>query len=197
MPTFLLIAFNVIMYLYTALLSQNLFKIDPLVIYQYGQENSLVLQGSYWQLLTAMFVHVSIIHLVGNMLFLLIFGLRAEEMFDISEYLLIYFLSGLGGNLLTLVPTLLWDMPILSAGASGAIFGMFGAVTVYVCSRLGQSIASALVYAFFLLMLSIGFGVNIFAHVGGLAVGLLIGYSLGVTRKARTVQSYDYRVYRG
>ena len=56
--------------------------------------------GAYYQLFTSMFIHASIFHLVGNMLFLLIFGLRGEEMFSLPEFLGIYLLGGLAGNLL-------------------------------------------------------------------------------------------------
>ena len=188
MPTYVLIALNVAVYAYTSLLSGSFLETNENVLYQYGQVNGLVMQGWYWQLLTAMFVHVTIIHLVGNMLFLFIFGLRAEEMFDIKEYLLIYFLSGLAGNLLSL----LLGPYMVSAGASGAIFGMFGAVTVYVRRTIGQSILGALIFSFFLLVISAGFGVNVIAHLGGLAIGLLIGYFLGATHKPRTIREHSY-----
>lgn len=157
------------------------------VIQQYGQYNLFVLNGGYWQLFTSMFVHVSIIHLFGNMLFLLIFGLRAEELFSIKEYMLVYFLSGLVGNLLTLI----FGPMIVSAGASGAIFGLFGACTVHIRHAMGQSIISALLYSFFLLMISFGPDVNNLAHLGGLIVGLLIGYELIKTRKPTI--TYGYR----
>ena len=125
------------------------------------------------------------------MLFLLVFGLRAEEMFSLPEYLSIYFLTGLAGNLLTL-----WFMDPLtpSAGASGAIFGMFGACVIYDRRSIGQSIVGALIYAFFLFIISAGPNVNYFAHLGGLGAGLLIGYILASRRKgdAKYRISYSY-----
>jgi rhomboid protease GluP len=159
----------------------------------YGQVNGFILYyGWYWQLFSSIFVHVTIIHLAGNMLFLLVFGLRAEEMFSLPEYLSIYFLTGLAGNLLTL-----WFMDPYtpSAGASGAIFGMFGACVIYDRRSIGQSIVGALIYAFFLFMISAGPNVNYFAHLGGLGAGLLIGYILASRRKgdAKYRISYSYR----
>ena len=188
MPTYIIIALNIAVYAYTSVLSGNVMETDYYVILRYGQYNLFVLNGRYWQLFTAMFVHVNIVHLLGNMLFLLIFGLRAEELFDIQEYLLIYFLSGLAGNLLTL---LFGPLAPPSAGASGAIFGLFGACAIYVRRAIGQSIISALLYSIFLLMISSGPGVNYLAHLGGLGVGLLIGYGLAATRKFRV--AYEYR----
>ncbi|MDI6847200.1 MAG: rhomboid family intramembrane serine protease [Candidatus Bathyarchaeia archaeon] len=188
MLTYLIIALNIIVYAYTAILSGNFFEIGDYVLRQYGQDNSFVLNGGYWQLFTAMFAHVNIIHLLGNMFFLLIFGLRAEELFKIQEYLLVYFLSGLAGNLLTL----LFGPSMVSAGASGAIFGLFGACTIYIRRAVGQSIIGALLYSFFLLMMSAGQNVNNLAHLGGLVAGLLIGYALAERRKLRIIHEYSY-----
>jgi len=189
MPTYILIAANIAVYIFTSIQSMNFFVMENSVIAQYGQWNRYVLEGgAYWQLFTAMFVHVNIVHLAGNMLFLFIFGLRAEGMFDIKEYLLIYLLSGLAGNLLTL----LFGPSMISAGASGALFGMFGAVTIYVRRAIGQSIAGALLYAFFLLILSAGLGVNVLAHLGGLVVGLLLGYAFAAIRRSNVMYQYRY-----
>jgi rhomboid protease GluP len=188
MPTYIIIALNVIVYAYTSTVGGNFIETDYGLITRYGQVNSLVTNGRYWQLFTAMFVHVSIVHLFGNMLFLFIFGLRAEEFFSLPEYLLTYILSGLGGNLLTL----LFGPDMVSAGASGAIFGMFGACTIYARRAIGQSIMSALLFSFFLLMISVGPDVNNLAHFGGLVVGLLVGYVLAVTRKLRVSYKYGY-----
>ena len=187
MLTYIIIASNIIVYAVTAMLSGNFIEIERYVVRQYGQHNSFVLNGGYWQLFTAMFVHVNMVHLLGNMFFLLIFGLRAEELFAIQEYLLVYFLSGLAGNLLTL----LFDPAMISAGASGAIFGLFGACTIYIRRAIGQSIVGALLYSFFLLMMSSGRNVNYLAHLGGLVIGLIIGYALATTRRPRVVYEYS------
>jgi len=194
MPTYIIIALNIIVYAYTAILSGNLIQTSYTVIQRYGQANYFVLyQGGYWQLLTSLFIHVNIMHLVGNMFFLLIFGFRAEEFFSIEEYLLIYFLSGLAGNVLTLLLTLIFGVNVVSAGASGAIFGLFGACVIYLRRAIGQSIVSALLYAFFLLMFSSGPGVNNLAHLGGLVVGLLIGYVLAASRKPKPKIVYEFK----
>ncbi len=190
-PTFFLIVLNVIFYLYTSIAGGNFVETSNYMIVLYGQVNFLVFHGWYWQLLTSMFVHVSIVHIAGNMFFLLIFGLRAEEMFSLPEYLSIYLLSGLAGNLLSLA---LLDPLIPSAGASGAIFGIFGATVIFSRRTIGQSILGALLFAGFLLLLNVGENVNIVAHVGGLATGLTIGYILAVRRKpdAKYKISYSY-----
>ncbi len=179
-PTIILIALNAAMYIYTSIvggnaLTTNLAGIPPL--YQWNIE---VLHGAYYQLFTSMFIHASIPHIVGNMLFLFIFGLRAEEMFSLSEYLGIYFVGGLAGNVLSLA----FGPNFLSVGASGAIFALFGACVIYDRHSVRQSIVGALVYAFFLLIISgLSAGVNDLAHLGGLGFGLIIGYWIATTRK--------------
>jgi rhomboid protease GluP len=194
-PTYILIALNVAVYVYTSVAGGNFLETSNDMILLYGQVNRLVIYyGWYWQLLTSMFVHASIAHLAGNMLFLLIFGLRGEEMFSLSEYLLVYLLGGLTGNLLSLV-FLPLDVP--SVGASGAIFAMFGACAIYARRSVGQSIIGALMYGFFLLLLSSGPNVNDLAHIGGLVAGLLIGYVLAIKRKpaAKYKISYSYSTH--
>ena len=189
MPTYIIIALNMIIYTYTSVIGGDFIITNEDFIWTYGQVNLFVLNGWYWQLFTAMFIHATIIHLLGNMFFLLIFGLRAEEMFSIQEYLLIYFLGGLAGNLLSLV---YGPFAPPSVGASGAIFGMFGACAIYIRRTIGQSIITALMYAFFLFMINIGPGVNFLAHLGGLAVGLLIGYILATKHKVRKLHEFRY-----
>ncbi len=186
--TYILIAVNIAFYVYTSVVGGDFVETSNSMIGQYGQNTFLVFRGEYYRLISSMFVHASIAHLAGNMLFLLVFGLRAEEMFSLPEYLLVYFLGGLAGNLVSL-----WLLPSsFSVGASGAIFGMFGAVTVFARRSVNQSIIGALIYGFFLLFISSGQGVNVFAHLGGLVCGLIIGYLLATRRKPENRYSFQY-----
>ena len=179
-PTTFLVAVNILVYVYTSVVGGNFIQTEYSVLLQFGQANSNVLSGSYWQLLTSIFVHVDISHIALNMLFLIIFGLRAEELFTTEEYFFVYMFSGLSGSLLTLF---LMAPNTVSAGASGAIFGMYGAGIIYTRKTFGQSIIGALLYAFLLLIMSTGAGVNVVAHFGGLAAGLIIGYALAKSRR--------------
>ena len=190
--TFILIALNVAMYIYTSVAGGDFLNTSNSMIWQWGQVNGLVLvYGWWWQLFTSMFVHANIIHIAGNMLFLLIFGLRGEEMFSLPEYLSIYILGGLAGNLLSL----LLGLDFVSVGASGAIFAMLGACLIYARRSIGQSIMGALIFGFFLLMMSSGENVNYLAHIGGLVAGLAMGYVLARIRKPQAAAyqvSYSY-----
>jgi len=182
-PTYILVALNVAIYIVGAIVGGNALTTGDSVILQWGQVNLLVFQGAYWQLFTSMFIHASIFHLVGNMLFLFIFGLRGEELFSLPEYLGIYILGGLAGNLLSLVFGVGSGALFVSVGASGAIFALFGACIIYSRRSVRQSILGALVYAFFLFFINTGEGVNILAHLGGLGFGLIVGYLIAMRRK--------------
>ncbi len=188
MPTYLLIAVNIAVYAFTSYLSGDMFETSQPVMDALGQTNA-VLNGEVWRLFTSMFVHANVLHIFGNMFFLLIFGLRAEDMFDLKEYLFIYFVSGLTGGVLTLI---VWP-DIISVGASGAIFGILGATMIYARRSIGQSIITALAYAFFLFIINIGPDVNFIDHLGGLLVGLSTGYLLAATRKQKTAYTYGYQ----
>jgi rhomboid protease GluP len=166
MLTYMLVAVNIAIYVYTSIVGGSFISTSDEVLVFYGQANWLVMRGWYWQLFTAIFVHVNLVHLFGNMFFLTVFGLRAEELFGVAEYLVIYF--------------------------SSAIFGLFGACTIYSRRTLGQSILGALLYSFFLLTLfSTSPNVNFLAHFGGLAVGLVAGYVFAIRRENRVVYRYN------
>jgi len=180
-PTSILIIANILVFAYTSVVGGSFPHTNAVMLEQLGQYNKYVIaRGWYWQLLTSMFVHVDVLHLFLNMLFLLIFGVRAEELFSEGEFFAIYLTSGLLGNLLTL----LMPLNTVSAGASGAIFGMFGACVIYIRKMVGGSIIVGLIFSFYFLLLnSASPQINLFAHFGGLVAGLLMGYALAKSRK--------------
>jgi len=173
-PTGVLILLNAIVYAIFSIVGKNFIEIDFYLLASFGQVNVLVLEGDYWRLFTSLFVHANILHLLGNLFFLLIFGLRSEDLFNNKNYMMVYLSSGLVGNLLTL----LGDPNLISIGASGAIFGLFGASVIYIRRNIGQSIIGALIYSFYIFIMNIGVNVNLLSHFGGLVVGLVIGYLL-------------------
>jgi rhomboid protease GluP len=191
LPTYILIGINIGFYLYTSMIGGDFINTTPDMIYKFGQVNGLVIYGGqYYQLLTSLFIHGNIAHLFGNMLFLFIFGLRAEEVFSLPEYLFIFFMGGLTGNLFSL---LLLPLNLPSVGASGAVFAVFGAITIYSRRTVSESIAGALVYAIFWLFLSSGPNVNNFAHIGGLLTGLILGYIIAINRSKQTKYVITYK----
>ncbi len=182
-------AVNIAVYIYTSFLGNSFVRTPESVLRIYGQYNYAVLRlGWWWQLITSMFVHAGMAHIAGNMFFLLIFGLRAEELFTDAECYLVYFTSGLAGNFLSL----LYPLNVVSAGASGAIFGFFGAVVVYLRKVVERSVVGALLFAFIFFIITVSAGTNIFAHFGGLVAGLMIGYWLAKSRRASLGYKMEY-----
>ncbi|HUH99816.1 MAG TPA: rhomboid family intramembrane serine protease [Nitrososphaerales archaeon] len=135
-----------------------------------AQTGSQFFAGAYWQLFTALFVHFDIFHIGFNMIALYYFGRLNEISYSEGEYLAIYFGAGLLGNVVSLF---LIPMDVQTGGASGAIFGLVGSYAAR--NRNAMNIALALVYAAFILLESSGPGVNIYAHLFGVAGGFALG----------------------
>jgi membrane associated rhomboid family serine protease len=180
-----LIAINVGVYLINlaqgASLSQNsgeLFFDGALIGQAVNLQGELVgvAEGEWWRLITACFLHGSIIHLGFNMLLLWWIGAPVEQAIGRARFLVLYLVSGLGGSAGAL---LLTDPNQLTVGASGAIFGILGAALVFEVQRnfvLGGSALSIIV-----LNLVLTFAVpniSIGGHLGGLAAGALGGLAL-------------------
>ncbi len=143
------------------------------------------LSGQYWRLITSMFLHFGIIHIFGNMWCLWSLGRLAEKMVGSLSLVGIYLMTGIGASLLSLS----WNPMRVSAGASGAIFGIAGAlITVLYFGKLGlqpESVRKLLGYVVRFAFLNLLFGlqghIDNMAHLGGLVSGLVIGFFLART----------------
>lgn len=143
----------------------------------------IVEKGEVYRLFTSMFLHFGIEHLVNNMLVLFVLGSRLEQVIGRIRFLLIYLLGGIAGNILSLILELRTQDFSVSAGASGAVFAVMGAM-IYVVIRnkgwLGDlSMRQILIMAAF--SLYFGFtssGVDNAAHIGGLLAGFVLAVLL-------------------
>ena len=130
-----------------------------------------VANGEYYRLFTAMFMHFGVIHLLMNMWALWILGRALESMFGPLRFLALYLVCGLGGDIAAYV----FQPAALSAGASTAIFGLFGALFVAL-RRLKLSTASVVPIIVINVVFTISVpGISIAGHLGGLATGALVG----------------------
>jgi membrane associated rhomboid family serine protease len=177
--TNIIIALNVLIYLILAFLSRSPDINQDLLVTAGAQVNLLVSQGEVWRIFTAMFLHFSIIHIALNMLSLFFIGTAVEVFYGKWRYLVIYLGSGILGGVATYF---LMPPDVIAAGASGSIFGVFGALGVfYLVNRrsLGTFGRGAITNWLFWLGLNLvwGFstpGIGILDHLGGLVAGMIL-----------------------
>ena len=141
----------------------------------------LILEGQYYRLITAMFLHFGLTHLLYNMISLVALGDLLEKEIGTVKFLIVYFLGGIAGNLASLGTDLFRGKGgfAVSAGASGAVFAVIGALLIGVLFRKGRSgsIPAKRMGLMTALMVLQGFtekGTDNAAHVGGLIGGMLI-----------------------
>ena len=163
----------------------DLFTISEWLLSLVGQDNGRVYAGHVYLIITSIFVHTSILHFLSNSLFLFIYGLRAEERFYSWQYYLIFIVSGMLGGIVTLA----LGANVISAGASGGIFGLLGANLVLAYQE--EKKKAFWVYlgigAIFLVF-SAGINVNMIAHTVGLITGILFPFIL---KKRKPTVSMD------
>ena len=115
-----LVAINVLMFL------ADIFSGYRLTSMGGAQKTAILEQGEYIRLLWAMFLHADIAHLSNNMIVLFFLGSVLEKETGHLPFLIIYFLSGLGGNIVSLAVKVMQNSEVMSIGASGAVFGLDG-----------------------------------------------------------------------
>ena len=198
--TNIIIALNVLMFVIMGCLGAGWFEVDSMQPYvDFGANNGAVTtDGEWWRLLTSMFVHFGLVHLALNMWALFQAGHFLEKLQGRSLYVLTYLGSGLAGGLVSIA----WHGDqTWSAGASGAIFGVYGAVLGYMLREkqglppgvYKPMMKSTLTFAGYNILYGLRAGVDNSAHLGGLFGGLLLGWLLALpvdrdVRLARTKQ---------
>jgi membrane associated rhomboid family serine protease len=147
------------------------FGLNPILVQYYGE---------YYRLITSMFLHVNFMHIAFNMLALWQVGLVLENRLGKFKFSVIYFLSGIAGGLLSVYMN---EPYAFSVGASGAVFGLFGAY-VAISRRLNSDARGMLVMI--AINLGIGFvvpNIDWHGHVGGLVAGFLLGNLVELKRR--------------
>ena len=179
--TYVLIGINVAIFLIGML-----FGLNNVFINLFANYGPYVVDGEYYRLLTSAFVHVNILHFVMNMYALYIVGSQAEGFFGKAKFLIIYILSALSGSLLSM----LLNQNVASIGASGAIFGLFGALLYFGYNYrvyLGNTFVRQILPVI-LINLLFGFmvvGIDNYAHIGGLIGGYVVSMATGFIGKGR------------
>jgi Uncharacterized membrane protein (homolog of Drosophila rhomboid) len=176
--TYALIALNVFVYLVDQLLY---IKTGYPVLFVFGSKiNEYIVQGQYWRLVTPMFLHGGALHLAVNAYSLYVVGPDVEKVFGRVKFIVIYIVAGLLGNVASFA-----FCPAVSVGASGAIFGLLGAL-LYMGIAYKDVLSSVYVTNIItMIVLNLAYGflhpqIDNYAHMGGLLGGCLSAYCLGL-----------------
>lgn len=187
--TFLIIAINIFMFIALEINggSTNVANLIDLG----AKYNPAMIDGEWWRVISSMFLHIGLLHLFMNMLALYYLGVLLERIFGSSRFLVIYFLSGIGGSLTSFALS-----TNVSAGASGALFGLFGALLFFGVNyqklffkTMGRNVIFILILNLFIgvLIPSIDMG----AHLGGLITGFLAAAIVSLPNK----KNYKISIY--
>lgn len=169
--TYILIALNVLMFM---MLESTGSSLDVQNLINNGAKyNPAILDGEWWRIVSSMFLHIGVFHLFMNMLALYFLGTTVERIYGSKRFLFIYFLAGIGGGIVSFAFSV-----NVSAGASGALFGLFGALLFFglIHKKLFlQTMGRGLL---FIVGLNIVFGflipqIDMGAHLGGLVFGFI------------------------
>ena len=182
--TYILIALCILMFFISG------FGMDTFSLIKYGANvGSLVKSGEVFRLITYMFLHSGIIHILFNMYSLYIVGPKVEDFYGKWKFLLIYLISGISGGLLSIA----MNGDVVSIGAIGAIFGLFGSLLYFGYNYRGYigAMVKSQILPIFIYNLLIGFfisGIDMWGHIGGLIGGIITSYVLG------TIENKKYNV---
>lgn len=187
--TKILIIINIIMYILSLVIGDN-FSYNLILL---GANNrGLVLSGEFYRLITCAFLHGSLLHLVVNMYSLWIIGSQVETYIGKLKYLIIYLLSAIMGSLFSIV----FLENSLSVGASGAIFGLMGALLyfgyhyrLYLSNTLTSQLIPIIIFNLFLGFISSS--IDNGAHIGGLIGGYLATMIVGLKYKSQTSEKIN------
>jgi rhomboid protease GluP len=176
----IIIDLNILVFILMVATGVDFMKPDIESLMRWGADfRPSVLEGEWWRLFTSTFIHIGFIHLLMNMYALMYIGLLLEPLIGRTRFLGAYIITGLTGSL----ASIWWHDLTVGAGASGAIFGMYGLFLAMLTTNLieksaRQSLLTSIAIFIGYNLLSGARGeVDNAAHIGGLACGLLMGYS--------------------
>ena len=185
-----IIFINFVMFLFTYLFGNG--SKDVMTLVHFGAlYRPLVLSGDYYRLITAAFLHIGVTHLLVNCYSLYIIGSQLESFLGRIKFLFVYLISALSGSLMSIIFN-----THVSAGASGAIFGLLGSLLYFGYNYrvfLGNVMRSQII-PLIVLNLGLGFmfdGIDNAAHIGGLVGGVISTMAVGLKHKTSTFEKVN------
>lgn len=183
---------NILLFLLMGLSGVNVLEPDSRSLIDWGANfGPLTANGQWWRLITCCFLHIGVLHLLMNMYAFLLIGAQLEPRLGERRFLGAYLLTGIIASL----TSLWWHSETISAGASGAIFGMYGVFLGLLLtdlvekSKRKQLLASIIFFVGYNLLGGLKEGIDNAAHIGGLVAGLLTSFLfIPALRKAQLAQ---------
>lgn len=177
--TSVILDINILVCLVMIISGVNILYPNGMELMQWGANRRFeTTNGEFWRLITSMFVHGGVVHLLLNIFGLYLGGSFLEMIYGAKRYALVYISSGLVAGM----ASILWNTNVASVGASGAIFGVFGAILSFVFDSAFEKGGKRVILFLFgpyvginLLFGFVGLGIDNAGHVGGLACGFLMG----------------------
>ena len=183
-----LVAINVIVFLCCQFTGVRLYELGELSLRKVVQDRE------YGRIIWAMFLHIGTMHIFNNMLVLYFLGAMIEKEIGHIRFGIVYFVSGIAGNLISLAHKYMTADPVPSVGASGAVFGLDGVILALVLfSGKMKNVSPRRVLLMIALSLYGGFtGTNIGndAHIGGLLAGFFLGVLICIGDRVRNNKQY-------
>ncbi|MFD2925971.1 rhomboid family intramembrane serine protease [Halobacillus naozhouensis] len=192
--TYVLLAVNILMYLFIEFTGSST---SIITLIEYGAKyNPAIVSGEWWRILSSMFLHIGTLHLLMNMLALYYLGTAVERIYGTFRFTWIYFMAGIFGGIASFMLN-----PQVAAGASGAIFGLFGALLYFGVHHKRLFFRTMGYNLFVVIGINIAFGllvpqVDNGAHMGGLIGGFIASAICNLPKKRQWfLQSLSVLIY--
>ncbi len=181
----IIVVLNILAYIAISVIHGDFFAVyDARVMLAMGALNyDTFMDGAWYQIVTSLFLHYGYNHLFGNMILLTYIGCELERRVGSFAYIVVYFLSGIFGNVISLMYYNFQGINVVSAGASGAVHGVMGALLVLLIVKKDRLFRLSPSYFVAGIVVSILYGlmtesVDNSAHIGGLVMGIIVGFLL-------------------
>lgn len=191
--TYILLAINILIFF---LLEMNGNSTSTATLIEFGAKYNpaIIENGEWWRIITSMFLHIGVVHLFMNMLAIYYLGTIVERIYASFRFLIIYFLAGIGGGLASFAFT-----TNVSAGASGALFGLFGALLFFGCIHKRIFFQTMGMNLLIIIGINIVFGLSVpqvdnGAHMGGLMTGFIASAIMYLPKKKKWIIQFSASV---
>ncbi len=187
----IIIDLNILMYLLMVISGLGVISFQGIDLLHWGANyRPLVVKGEWWRLVSSIFLHGGLIHLLANMIGLIFVGIFLEPVLGRVKYALIYLSTGIIAS----CASAFWHPATVSIGASGAIFGLYGLFMAFLLFKIFPKdfnrtfLVSTIIFVGYNLLMGLTGGIDNAAHIGGLVSGFVIGVSCIPALKKRVIE---------